>query len=151
MNPSPLRLDRHFFSKIAIAASTKPGPHVDPEMEISLNVLKSEAESGQFMVDLTVRLGAARGGEASYTGETTAVGFFSIAKGWPEEKAAKLVEINGASILYGATRELIINLTARGPWANHVLPSISFVEPARVPEKQNPVPKKKPALAEAKK
>jgi preprotein translocase subunit SecB len=37
-----------------------------------------------------------------------------------------MLEVNGASMLYGAAREIVRAMTARGPYFQTVLPSVSF-------------------------
>lgn len=39
------------------------------------------------------------------------------------------VEVNGCSILYGVAREMIRATTARGPWADLMVPTITFFNP----------------------
>jgi len=55
--------------------------------------------------------------------------------GYPAEKRAQLVQVTGASLAYGMAREVIANLTARGPHGTFLLPSISFLETKRKPAK----------------
>jgi len=40
-------------------------------------------------------------------------------------------EPNGPALLYGAAREMLCNLTARGPWPVVCLHSVTFVEPKK--------------------
>jgi preprotein translocase subunit SecB len=40
-----------------------------------------------------------------------------------------LVEYNGPAVLYGSIRELVMQVTSRGPFPPIVLPTVSFVNP----------------------
>jgi preprotein translocase subunit SecB len=41
----------------------------------------------------------------------------------------KLVEFNAPAVLYGSIRELVMQVTSRGPFPPLVLPTVSFVSP----------------------
>jgi preprotein translocase subunit SecB len=60
-----------------------------------------------------------------YLIELIAVGFFEVNSDWPDP--IKLLEINGATILYSAAREFLITITSRGPWGAIPLPATSFL------------------------
>jgi preprotein translocase subunit SecB len=104
------------------------------------NVLNCQLEAGRdvenpkrFQVLLRVKLGSTPEKKATYTGEFHAVGLFHVAETWPADKREDLLESNGAAVLYGAVRELVLNLTARGPWPPITLSAFSFV-----PAKEKP-------------
>jgi preprotein translocase subunit SecB len=46
----------------------------------------------------------------------------------PEEIRDKIVKTNGTSILYGAAREIIREMTARGGYRPILIPTASFAE-----------------------
>jgi preprotein translocase subunit SecB len=46
----------------------------------------------------------------------------------PEEIRDKIVKTNGTSILYGAAREIIKDMTARGGYRPILIPTASFAE-----------------------
>jgi|ERR1017187_2494933 preprotein translocase subunit SecB len=134
MNPSPLQLERHFFTKVQIDSNPagKAG---------ASNLLNCEAEFGQaadnpkrYQVVLRLKLLTNPQNDSCYTGEIHAVGIFRVIDGWPAEKEMTLVEANGLALLYGAIRELLCNLTARGPWPQVVLSSVTFVQPKTKPQ-----------------
>jgi len=53
------------------------------------------------------------------------VGFFAVAPTF-EGDPDRLVQISGTSLLYCAVREMVCNLTARGPWPMLCLPTLNF-------------------------
>jgi preprotein translocase subunit SecB len=129
MNASPLTLERYFFTLIRIEA------HLDREAK-STNKLNTSVEVGQavedsrrYQVKLRLALMPPDDGPATYTGEVEAVGIFQVTDHWPEEKRQQLVETNGAALLYGAIREMVFNLTSRGPWPARMMPSVTFLRP----------------------
>ena len=83
----------------------------------------------RFQVVLRLKLLSPEGKKAAYTGEIHAVGLFKVVDKWPKDKVEQLVEANGSALLYGAIRELLINLTSRGPWPVVVLNSVTFIRP----------------------
>ncbi len=77
---------------------------------------------------LAVRFGGEKEGvESIYSGEIHVIGYFKVHEKYPEAKTKKLIEVTAASILYGACREMLANLTARGPHGMVSLPSLSFI------------------------
>ena len=134
MFPSPLTLERHFFSKVEIDS------HIDGHLGIP-NLFHCDAQLGRaegagrrFQIILKLKLDSPPEKKATYTGEIHAVGLFRVADNWPEENVNDLVQVNGCSILFGAIRELILNLTSRGPWPPVMLNSFSFVRPKDKPQ-----------------
>jgi preprotein translocase subunit SecB len=61
---------------------------------------------------------------------------FHVVDAWPKAKVKALVEANGAALLYGAIRELVINLTSRGPWPAVVLNAVTFIRPEQKAQEQ---------------
>lgn len=127
MHPSPLQLEKYFFSRVLIDS------HVDGIVGTP-NLLNCQVELGQasdnakrYQVILRVRLESPPDKKATYTGEIHAVGLYRVVDDWPEDKVESLVETNGAGVLFGAARELIFNLTSRGPWPPVMLNTFTFI------------------------
>lgn len=72
------------------------------------------------------------------------VGHFRINKDVPLEKRYNLISVNGCSMLYGAIREQVMNITARSVHGMLVLPTASFKDKIKEEEKQS-VEQKEPA------
>ena len=60
-----------------------------------------------------------------YSGVIEVVGFFRVADAYKDDPE-RLVQCSGASLLYGSVRELVCNLTARGPWPMVTIPTVNF-------------------------
>ena len=145
MNPSPLQLERYFFSRIQLDAHADAGAQPGYDLECSVEVGRANDNPRRFQVKLKIGLHPPGKTAAQYTGEFEIVGFFQVAKTWPDDQVSRLVEANGPAVLFGALREMIANLTARGPWPQITLHSVTFV-PA--PSSQPPnVPKAQPKTA----
>jgi len=80
------------------------------------------------MVQVCVALKNTGEHRAAYVGSVTCVGLLNVLPDWPESDIEKLVFINGTGMLYSSIREMICNITSRGPHFMLTLPSQSFVE-----------------------
>ncbi len=127
-----LSLERHFFSKIELR------PHFDAKMQgvltVVCNFTVSQAADNprKYQGALVVNMNEdpKNEGKPSYTGSVEIIGIFVISEQYKEDPV-RLVNVTGASLLYGAVRELVCNLTARGPWPMVTLSTMSFVPQAQ--------------------
>jgi preprotein translocase subunit SecB len=55
-------------------------------------------------------------------------GYFQVPDEMPEELREKMVKTNGSSILYGAAREIIKEMTGRSINRKIMFPTVSFAE-----------------------
>lgn len=69
-----------------------------------------------------------------YSAQVHVAGLVRVVDQWPESEVLELVEANGPALLYGAAREMLRNLTARGPWPVLCLHSVTFVQPQAPPK-----------------
>lgn len=137
MRMSPLRLENYFFTKIDLEANSGDcvdDIHLDKEMGIA----KHQQDEHKWMVNLSVGNKGHEGEyNPSYKFRVDIVGFFRVADEYPEEKAQGLVAFNGPAVLFGAVREMLANITARGPHKALILPTVTFVDgPANGEEKK---------------
>jgi preprotein translocase subunit SecB len=65
-----------------------------------------------------------------YTYHIELIGVFSLAEEFKHKDPDTFVKVNGAAVLYGAAREMIANLTARGPYDALELLTVTFVDEA---------------------
>lgn len=140
MTQSPLQLERHFFSKVQIDAGPANKPGVANALRCELEIGQAVDDPKRFQVVLRLKLLPPPDNTASYTGEIHAVGLFKVVDGWPENRVGELVESNGAAFLYGSIREMVLNVTARGPWPAITLGTVTFVKPKpKLPKPEIPV------------
>jgi preprotein translocase subunit SecB len=128
MSQSPLQLDRYFFVKISLEANAKGDPKAVYNIEAKTDVSRDESQERHYLVSLTVRLTPLDEAQPCYVGEVVVMGYFQVHQDYPAEKCDKLVAMNGASMLYGAVREMVSNLSARGPWPMVVLAPMNFAD-----------------------
>ena len=133
MIPSPLSLDTYYFTKIDVAASgidlKDAGTGV---INNRLNIKRHKEDPRKFMLTFGLRQKAEKGkAPPAYTFEFDIVGFVTVIAEYPEDKVDTLVKVNGPAILYASIREMVANLTARGPFPAVALPTVTFVDEAK--------------------
>jgi len=124
---SPLRMLHHELVSVRIDSVPQQHEECLFNLETERRVSQSTDHDLQFEVELTVSFGPTREDRPTgYTGTVTFSGIFEVAGSCPAEKRDLLVNITGPSILFGACREMVANLTARGKHGMLTLPSVSF-------------------------
>ena len=136
---SPLSLDTYFFPVVSV--------HADPQFQQDTDLVEPyyltkvgvehEPDNNRYQVVLEI-ISEPESDEKrqAYSIHLVAIGFFRVDPSWPNDPI-KILRINGASILYGAAREFLITITARGPWGQIILPSVSFMKEDDIPLKEN--------------
>lgn len=127
---TPLQLEEYFFPHVKVSADPEAvGPDGTAKCDFGINVnsIKTADETGSFQVSLVIASSPEfEKQRIPYSIELAVIGFFKVSPEWPDPH--KLLEINGASILYAAAREFIITITSRGPWGAFMLPTASFLK-----------------------
>jgi len=138
MYPSPLILDRHFFSKVEVNSHVDGNPKAINLLNFQLELGKSPDNERLAQLILKLKIDPPTDQKSTYTGEIHAVGLFRVADNWPKEKIDELIECHGASVLFAAVRELLLNITSRGPWPPVLLSTFSFMPPKAKPVETSP-------------
>ncbi len=139
LRASPLQLERHEFLRIELHAAESGDVNESLPLKLHRNWAPSDDDPRRWRLILQVNFGGEKEGAASlYSGQLRIAGFFRVVEQYPTEKMQDLVGITGASMLYGACREMLANLTARGPHGMVSLPSVSFVPLKEEPTPQGP-------------
>lgn len=127
LNASPLRLHGHRFTEVSVKASEQDEPQGGFSLR-TLRTLRDHTENPRkFLLILRVELGSSTPDQESpYSANLTIEGEFEVSEAFTAVSAEELVNITGASILYGACREMLANLTARSTHGMSTLPSVSF-------------------------
>jgi preprotein translocase subunit SecB len=126
MQPSPLQLEGHHFTRIQISAREGAPDESQNKVECQLAYAVDNTNPRRHRVALTLRLSEFPDTTPAYTGEFEIVGFFAVVDAWPEEKIGQLITANGPSVLYGAVREMIITLTSRLAHGPIQIPTVRF-------------------------
>jgi len=85
-----------------------------------------DGEPNRFVVMLGIALDNTEGKPAPYLLDITALGLIEVDEKVEPEKRTNLAVINGASLIYGAIRELVTTLSARSVAGPFVLPTMDF-------------------------
>lgn len=149
LKQSPLEILNHVFDEVSLKANPSETEHGPAKVEAKRMLAGHKDDIRNKMLTLSVIVASSDPSQpSSYEATCVVRGYFQVAESFPEEKIDSLVRITGASILYGACREMLANLTARSSHGMISLPSISFIE-ASAPEKKT-AKKKAPAKKSAK-
>lgn len=128
LNASPLRLHGHRFTEISVRASEQEEPKGGFSLRTNRDLRVHAENARKFLLILKVELGSSDvDQESPYTAKLTIEGEFEVLEGYTVGAADELVNVTGASMLYGACREMLANLTARSTHGMSTLPSVSFV------------------------
>ena len=129
MQPSPLSLESHFFRKIHLNVEDSPNPGDPNSLECSVSFGRDRDDPLRFRVVLGLKMDADKGMKPPYRGEFEIAGTFRVHEKWPAEKTESLVTVSGPTLLYGAIREMLINLTSRMEHGPIQLRTLSFADP----------------------
>ena len=148
---SPIEVVAQEFLSMAVSAT--PAEEFGPgELEVNRQVHQDEDMPERWLVLLTVHIKGEEVDDAlppPYTGVLVARGIYDIHEAFKGD-AERLIRITGASMLYGAIREMLANYTSRGPNDIVYLPSISFYEDVETPKQISQPVKKKVAAKKTK-
>ncbi len=145
LKPSPLQLISQDTLEIAITASERADAFGSGNIEVDREVEQSGEDPNRWAVMLDVTLQQVEGeAPPPYTGHIKLLGFYQVHEGYKGD-SDRLIRITGASMLYGAAREMISYITARSPNGMLTLPSVSFYEEAQKEKTVKRTAKKKAA------
>ena len=113
MEKSPLQLESYAFDRIEVKAQENPNSshHNLISGEVTHGVAQEDSRLWHVMLDLSLK--ADRGEKPLYLARIVAEGVFRVHPNWPEDKVEALVSSNAPAVLYGAIREMVVNLTSR--------------------------------------
>ena len=132
MKTSPLQLNYHFFPDIKVTANNDISLHelenedIDFDLNYEANIFEHKNNPLEFRIELQIDVTPVENKVCTYEVSLRCIGFFDISEDISEEKRKSIVYINGASMLYSASREYILFVTSRGPYPPIYLPSVSF-------------------------
>ena len=133
---SPLQLRGHRFTQLHLEAIAKGVPGEEAEVETKLSWARHKDNPREWKVDLKVTFEPTKEHNLAYRGYAEVVGFFEVIDGWPDEECEALIAVNGASLLYGAIREMIMMMSARSSHGEFLLPTLRFHPPDPSPPKK---------------
>src|SRR5690625_1535443 len=124
---SPLAILTHEFTTIELRAEISEEPVGKLNLTTAVSFGTNPENELERACELTVEFGPVdKDQPASYSGKISVVGSFRISENYPEDRRDQLMKVSASSILYGACREMLANLTARSVHGLLSLPSVSF-------------------------
>ena len=131
MSQTPLRLETYFFPKVQIEANPEYSPkdaqeHGDVQVKMNVGLLASDQDKTRFQLVLDIESIGTETGILPYRVSLGAVAFIAVDGDLKHPDIERLVQINGASMLYSAIREMVLMVTGRGPWGAFPLPTVNF-------------------------
>lgn len=142
MQLSPLQLLEYTFDGVSVIPvdGYEPDPAFAPSLVFFPGKLAMSADTGlalldeqekytDFGVKLNLRVGPKEAAQAPYNIQVSVRGTVRMhltqAQGQAEERRVRAL-VNGASLLYGAVREMVSTITSRSAHGPLLLPSLSF-------------------------
>jgi preprotein translocase subunit SecB len=151
MRSSPLQLLRYFVEEVSCTSNPDYDPGKDVEIledqfRVDTTVDSREGDEGDELGSWTVQMSIHQqigpGQNFPYEFKLSIIGFFVCRDDLPNTWTPEyFVKVNGSSLLYGAAREIIRATTARGPWSDVIVPTLSFYEPFQKSDTQDSVKK----------
>lgn len=128
---SPIVCENYFVTEMSLSANNTYAPEKDSDLDLSdllveSNITRLGPDDDCWAVIMSVEQNASPEKNAPYNFVIRLMGLFSMAEGLTPEKTEQLLLTNGSSILFAATREILRDMTSKGPYAPLLLPSLSF-------------------------
>ena len=123
---SAFQLNRLFFTDVRITAQQEAGPRGELDTQFRFTGAASDPEQLHWTIVLRVTLEPKVATKPSYSGTVEAVGTFTISEMVPAGERARFAYISGCGIVYSSIRELVANITSRGPWPTVLLTTVTF-------------------------
>lgn len=147
----PLRLDRIYYTELSIKANKAyPGEVSNFGLTKTPGLLRSDDDPESWVVTLRGKVDEGDKGAVPYDIDFEIWGEFTVVKpGESDAETARMVAVNGLSILYSAAREAVFLFTSRGPWGGFQLPTVSFadMQPGERRRIEDSSPEEKPAAS----
>lgn len=129
----PLEMVDHFFTKMMIKAKTPELSELESEKpfgfetKCDVETKVNEKDETLYQVLLGIKSLPKEGFLYGYEIDVEVIGIFRPSPNYSGENITSMIEMIGASLLYGAAREFIYTVTTRGPWPAMYLETTSFI------------------------
>jgi len=125
---SPIQLREHRFTELRLKAVENGTDKGLPSITTTIWYDPDPKTPNQWILVLLVQLSSDPSKPFWYDAEIRIQGLIAAADTLNQDVKEQLALTNGFSVLYGAVRELLLNLTARSVYGPVPLPTLSFVE-----------------------
>lgn len=145
---SPLQLRQHSFTEVSLVAIENGSADAEVTFEQNLQCGCKTDNPLIWRVDLQIIMSSDKNKPFNYSGSVAIRGIFEIHPEFPEHRREELIRINGAGILFGALREMILNVTSRSVKGPFLLPTVSFVEAGKGDQEGRPKARSRKTVAD---
>ena len=137
MKSSLLRLERYWLRSISVSENPTFDPTSTrvPVFQTTTSRGKKADDPKRWKVDLQIRTPEQNESSQPYNIVVELSGIFEVPDSTPETDWESFIAVNAPAVLFGAARELVGSITARGLFPAVILPSVTFVDEAPVREK----------------
>lgn len=128
--PFPLRLEELFFPIQEVRANSEHDPQGDrgaTNLKQSFNVQPIDAQPGVYGVELIVECDRETSRNPPYFFQLQVYGIMRIDGLLDPAASLALVTSTGFSVLVGAARERLLELTSRAPWGRFMMGVVQLV------------------------
>ncbi|MEI6077887.1 MAG: hypothetical protein WCS94_20065 [Verrucomicrobiota bacterium] len=134
MKAAPIQLTDYFLTDLHLSANPKfdpkqPNPIKFSDYQVTFEASLTDHDQRSWQLILKLQLQPPAEANVPYRLAADMVGFVIVHPEVQPDRIERLVKTNGASMMFGALREIIRDTTARGPFAGILLPATSFYEP----------------------
>ena len=161
MHIPPLQLKDHIFPKVVLVAQPEAKDKIGQEgvkfgcgFNFDVKLLQATEDERAYQVQVQISSSEIKGAVFGYEIDVVIAGFFEVEKEFQRhntpEKVQEMDSILGPTLLLGAAREFIYNLTSRGPYPSVYLPTVSFLPQAAQKTKGAAVSKEKRTVSKSK-
>jgi len=128
----PLQLESYFTTEVTFRANPEfatgqPSKFGANDLDVTAECARLPNTSDRWQVTLHLKFQPPPTANSPYYFALQLVGVLWAAPMLPPDKVEALVRTNGPSLLFGVARELVRELSARGPFSPLMLPSLSFL------------------------
>lgn len=139
MKKAPLAPVNYHFPEVSVKAlmTYQAGAPTDTFLDAEISHAEL-LDNGYYYVQIRVRSDIEKSTNPPYQFDVVAYGVFLPS----DEKATQSFAAvqQAAMVLIGATRELIMTLTAKGPWPSYILPAVILDKPSEVANAELGIP-----------
>jgi preprotein translocase subunit SecB len=135
MKLSPLQLEAYFLTESSYRTNQDFNPEKEPklddtDLQVSADIQPIQNQERRWQVTVSIKLQPKPEANSPCSFSITVVGIVWAAPNLPGNNLDMMVRTNGPTMVYGAAREMVRDLTARGPFSPICLPSVSFLPEA---------------------
>ncbi|MBA4386488.1 MAG: hypothetical protein C0404_00825 [Verrucomicrobia bacterium] len=138
------RLDQYQIESVSVIVNDKydsklPSHTGDVSSTITLNPHKEDPNKYLLALELLVR--PKKDHEKDFLPYNIAIkgrAFFAFKDACPRKEAERVLQLNGASILYGLLRAQVAQITAQSVHGQFLLPTMNFVELTQAQQEAKP-------------